>query len=156
MMDVQRMMLRLALPFALIAACGKTPVEPISTGEFAVTGVAIVTGTVMGVNGAPLDSFVVFGSVQTIGGREIYPVPAFSYSAANGRYSLRVQRLIAAAPFAPDSVRFLMRAESRKAGDRNADGSPRSSALVEMWLRFAKPPLAPSTVTVDLPVPAAR
>lgn len=134
----------------------ESAVQPGSTSGLAATGVLEVRGRVIGVNGAPLDSFRVFANVNTDSIRAIYEVLTGAVTGPDGTVEIRIKRYyFSTAPDAPGSVPLRIAAESMRARDRNRDGSPRRIDI-QRWVKFAKPPLAPGTLTVDLAVPNIR
>ena len=69
----------------LATACQATAISP--TGDWALTGVAVVTGRVVNTTGAPLDSFRITGAVPQ-GGQALYSQGVTMVSGLNGRYAL--------------------------------------------------------------------
>jgi hypothetical protein len=135
-----------------VAACD-SQIQPSSTGPFAVTGVVIVSGRVVNAVGVPLDSFRVAASVVTTGIMSIYSSAPVESTGRDGRYSIRVERqYFSSAPEAPDSVPLRVTTESLKLEHRGADGSAKRVS-VDVWVKFSKPPIAPTALELNLPVP---
>lgn len=113
---------------AIVSACSTAPtVGP--TGEAATVGLAAVRGRVVDLDGAPLDSFRIVGSVPDSTG--FYTVVS-SITSASGNYSLRLRRSAAAQP---ESVLVTVTATSIKGGDRTTEGTS-PSVRETVWLPF--------------------
>ena len=144
-----------ALTCCLVVSLGcKQAATGIPTGEWALTGVVVVTGRVLNAAGVPVDSFRVSGGVPN-GGQALYSQGLTTLTGADGRYSLRVERSAGAPPISPDSVIMRVGAQSLKLADRNSDGTARIVAQ-EVWISFGPMTLTPAVYSVDFSVPVVR
>ena len=133
---------------ATLSACSTAPtVGP--TGEAATVGLAAVRGRVVDLDGVPLDSFRLVGSVPDSSG--FYTVVT-SITSTSGSYSLRLRRSAAARP---DSVLVTVTATSTKSGDRTAEGISRS-VRETVWLPFVAESDTVTNRSRDLIVPFRR
>ena len=138
----------------LVLATACQPPAVSATGEWALTGVAVVTGRVVNTNGVPLDSFRIAGAVPQ-GGQALYSQGVTMVSGLDGRYVLRMERSGGAPPLSPDSVAMKVTVQSLKAVDRNTDGSART-VTQDVWVAFGRPPLPPATYSVDVAISVVR
>ncbi|MCC6242685.1 MAG: hypothetical protein IT353_07570 [Gemmatimonadaceae bacterium] len=134
-------------------AC-KAPSASVSTSEWGLSGVALVEGVVTDTSRALLDSVRVGGGVLDAG-QALYVADQSITTGRDGRYSIRVERRGAAPLPVGDSVRLVLNAQSLKARDRKADGTPQA-ASVQVWLRFRQPPSPPYSLPVNISMPFAR
>lgn len=133
---------------AVLLACSSAQTVG-STGEAEKISLAALRGRVVDINGAPVDSFRIVGSVTDSTG--FYTVVSLLTS-TSGNYLLRLQRSPAVRA---DSARVTVTATSTKAGDRTTDGM-NQTARETVWLPFVASSDTVTSRSRDIVVPFRR
>lgn len=120
-----------------------------ATGEAEKIGLAALRGRVVDLNGAPVDSFRIVGSVPDSTG--FYTVVSLLTS-TSGNYSLRLQR---SPTVRADSARITVTATSTKVGDRTTDGM-NQTVRETVWLPFVASSDTVTSRSRDIVVPFRR
>ena len=137
---------------AIGLGCSTSPPQPGPTSELAVTGVAVVSGTVSNALLVPLDSFRVGGGIIEADQHALYYPGRDTVTGRDGRFTVRFERVGAGPPFVAESILVGIGAHALRAGELGPDGALRT-ALVRFWLKFERPPRPPYTKSVNIAVP---
>ena len=143
-----RIAIHLGIVVATLWACSEAPTDR-STSEHAKINLAKLRGRVLDLDGAPLDSFRIVGSV---------PDSTWFYSVASiitsgsGNYSLQLRRLYTGPA---DSALVTVTATSTKDGDRTTDGINQTFRET-VWLPFVASSDTVTSRSRDIVVPFRR